>query len=76
MTAKFYAKNFPFLTDPADGTYAWNFTINKELDKAIDHLSGPIYQDPRVADRLAGDPQCIQQIRTVGRTMPEQPEWI
>jgi TolB-like protein len=98
FTAQLDAKGLPWKHDPADGNYTWDYLMNGQVDKAVDHylqyelneplaenlnrhrkrtyaVFAPVYEDPRVATRLAEDAERYAALREQVRDMLQRPEW-
>jgi len=95
FTAKFDARGTP---DPSDTLITWDYLMNGEVEKAIEHylqyemneplarsldrhrkplydLYAPVYEDPRVAARLAEDTRRYEAVRKEVIAMLQRPEW-
>ena len=98
FTGQLEAQGFPWKNDPADGNYTWDYLMNGEVDKAVDHyleyelteplannldrhqkvhyaVFGPLYEDPRVAAKLAEEAERFAEVREEVRAMLQSPEW-
>ena len=98
FTGQLEAQGFPWKNDPADENYTWDYLMNGEVDKAVDHyleyelteplannldrhqkvhyaVFGPLYEDPRVAAKLAEEAERFAEVREEVRAMLQRPEW-